>query len=73
MFGFENLAKEKFENSASLHYLEPKCIGARDTSFSAGVGAIFASSKYKGSLSDTRTKPNSNLERDNNVNEKGEA
>lgn len=73
MFGFENLVKGKFENSASLHYLEPKCVGARDTSFCAVVGAIFASSKYKGSLSDTRTKTNSNLERDKNENEKGEA
>jgi len=73
MFGFENLVKGKFENSASLHYLEPKCVGARDTSFCAVVGAIFGSSKYKGSLSDTRTKTNSNLERDKNENEKGEA
>ena len=58
MIGFENLAKEKFESNASIHYLEPECIGARDTSFSAVVGAIFASSKYKGSLSDTRIKNN---------------
>ena len=56
MFGFEGLVKNKFETNASLHYLEPECIGARDTSFSAIIGAIFASSKYKGTLSDTRYK-----------------
>ena len=56
MFGFEGLVKNKFETNASLHYLEPECIGARDTSFSAIIGAIFASSKYKGTLSDTRIK-----------------
>lgn len=56
MFGFEGLVKNKFETNASLHYLEPECIGARDTSFSAIIGAIFASSKYKGTLSDTRVK-----------------
>ena len=56
MFGFEGLVKNKFETNASIHYLEPECIGARDTSFSAIIGAIFASSKYKGTLSDTRVK-----------------
>ena len=58
MFGFDGLVKNKFRNSASIHYLEPSCIGARDTTFSAIIGAIFASSKYKGSLSDTRLKSN---------------
>ena len=56
MFGFEGLVKNKFETNASIHYLEPQCIGARDTSFSAIIGAIFASSRYKGTLSDTRLK-----------------
>ena len=69
MIGFEKFAKEKFESNASIHYLEPLCIGARDTSFSAVVGAIYASSKYKGSLSDTRIKSNQ-LQR---VNDKGGA
>ena len=69
MIGFEILAKEKFETNASIHYLEPQCIGARSTSWSACVGAIFASSKYKGSLSDTRIKSNQ-LQR---VSEKGGA
>ena len=58
MFGFDGLVKEKFKTNTSIHYLEPTCIGARDTTFSAIVGAIFASSKYKGSLSDTRLKSN---------------
>ena len=58
MFGFDGLVKEKFKTNASIHYLEPSCIGARDTSYCAIVGAIFASSKYKGSLSDTRLKAN---------------
>ena len=65
MFGFDGLIKEKFKSNASIHYLEPECIGARDTSYSAIVGAIFASSKYKGSLSDTRLKSNQ-LERNKN-------
>ena len=65
MFGFDGLVKEKFKSNASIHYLEPECIGARDTSYSAIIGAIFASSKYKGSLSDTRLKSNQ-LERNKN-------
>ena len=56
MFGFESLAKERFASNASIHYLEPLCMGARNTSYSAIIGAIFASSKYKGSLSDKRVK-----------------
>ena len=58
MFGFDGLVKEKFKSNTSIHSLEPTCIGARDTSYSAIIGAIFASSKYKGSLSDTRLKSN---------------
>ena len=69
MIGFEHLAKDKFQLNASIHYLEPSCIGARDTSFCAIIGAIFASSKYKGSLSDTRVK-STQLQR---VSEKGGA
>ena len=65
MFGFDGLIKEKFVSNASIHYLEPDCIGARDTSYSAIIGAIFASSKYKGTLSDTRFKSNQ-LERNKN-------
>ena len=65
MFGFDNLIKEKFVSNASIHYLEPECIGARDTSYSAIIGAIFASSKYKGTLSDIRVKTNT-LERNKN-------
>ena len=65
MFGFDGLIKEKFKANASIHYLEPNCIGARDSSFSAIIGAIFASSKYKGTLSDTRFKSNQ-LERSKN-------
>lgn len=63
MFGFEGLAKEKFESNASIHYLEPKCIGARDTSYSALIGGIVASSHYRGTLSDIRIKTNQ-LQRD---------
>ena len=69
MIGFEGLAKEKFSSNAAIHYLEPHCMGARNTSFSAVIGAILASSKYKGSLSDTRLKT-STIQR---VNEKGGA
>ena len=58
MFGFDGIVKDKFKTNSSIHSLEPSCIGARDTSFSAIIGAIFASSKYKGSLSDTRLKSN---------------
>ena len=65
MFGFDGLVKDKFKANSSIHYLEPTCIGARDTSFSAIIGAIFASSKYKGTLSDTRLKSNQ-LERNKN-------
>ena len=68
MFGFDGLVKDKFKSNSSIHYLEPTCIGARDTSYCAIIGAIFASSKYKGSLSDTRQKTNT-LER-NSKNDK---
>ena len=58
LIGFENLAKEKFSKSQSIHYLEPSTFGARDARFSAIIGAMYASSKYKGSLSDSRVKSN---------------
>jgi cell division protein FtsA len=64
MFGFEGLAKEKFESNASIHYLEPKCIGARDTTYSAVIGAMFASAHYRGSLSDIRMKSTNQLQRE---------
>lgn len=56
MYGFENLAKTKFANNQSIHYLEPDNFGARDARFSALVGAMYVASKYKGALSDTRAK-----------------
>ena len=56
MYGFEQLAKQKFVSNTSIHKLMPKCIGARSSKWSAVVGAIFASSKYKGALSDTRVR-----------------
>ena len=65
MFGFDGLVKDKFKTNSSIHFLEPTCIGARDTTFSAIIGAIFASSKYKGTLSDTRLK-STQLERNKN-------
>lgn len=52
LHGFDRLAKEKFASSQSLHFLESEAIGARGASCSALVGALVASSKYKGSLSD---------------------
>ena len=67
MFGFEGIVKNKFVNNASIHYLEPKCIGARDSSYSALIGAMYASWKYKGALSDTRAKANQ-ISRDKNEN-----
>lgn len=56
MVGFESLAKAKFANNSSIHYLEPKTIGARDSRFSALIGALYVSNTYKGALSDVRTK-----------------
>ena len=56
LFGFESLAKEKFNKNQSIHYLEPNTIGARDARFSACIGAMYVASKYKGALSDTRIK-----------------
>ena len=61
MFGFENLAKEKFSKNQSIHYLEPSAFGARDPRFSACIGAMHVASKYKGALSDTRIKSNEYL------------
>ena len=72
LIGFEGLAKDKFESNASIHYLEPSCLGARHTSWCAVLGAIYASSKYKGTLSDTRVK-NTQLQRVKNDNENGGA
>ena len=56
LHGFDKLAKEKFANNQSIHYLEPDAIGVRGRSFSALVGALIASSKYKGTLSDQRAR-----------------
>ncbi len=56
MRGFDKLAKEKFINNQSIHYLEADAIGARGSSYNALVGALVASSKYKGSLSDQRAR-----------------
>ena len=56
LHGFDKLAKEKFAQNQSIHYLEPEAIGARSPSYSALVGALLASSKYKGSLSDQRAR-----------------
>ncbi len=56
LHGFDRLAKEKFINNQSIHYLVPDAIGARHPSFSALVGALLASSKYKGSLSDQKAR-----------------
>ena len=56
LHGFDKLAKEKFASNQSIHYLEPDAIGARSRSFSAIVGALIASSKYKGTLSDQRAR-----------------
>ena len=58
LVGFENLAKFKFSKNQSIHHLEPETFGARDAKFSAIIGAMYSASKYKGSLSDSRVKPN---------------
>ena len=58
LIGFENLAKQKFSKNQSIHHLEPTTFGARDARFSACIGAMYSASKYKGSLSDSRVKPN---------------
>ena len=56
LHGFDKLAKEKFVNNQSIHYLEPDAIGVRGRSYAALVGALIASSKYKGTLSDQRAR-----------------
>ena len=56
LHGFDRLAKEKFSDHQSINYLEPDVIGARGASYSALVGALIASSKYKGNLSDQRAR-----------------
>ena len=56
LIGFDKLAKEKFSTNQSIHYLEPNAIGVRSPSFSAVTGALIASSKYKGTLSDQRAR-----------------
>ena len=56
LHGFDKIAKEKFTGNQSIHYLQPEAIGARSPSLSALVGALLASSKYKGSLTDQRAR-----------------
>lgn len=56
LYGFENLAKEKFVKNQSIHFLEPSVFGARDARFSSCIGAMYVASKYKGALSDSRAK-----------------
>lgn len=56
MNGIKEVIKEKFSDHQSIHFVKPDVIGARDASMSSVVGALIASQRYRGTLSDERVK-----------------
>lgn len=54
--GIKELLVTKFSDHEGLYFLTPTCVGARDPKFSCSVGALIASTKYRGALSDQRAR-----------------
>ena len=52
--GIKEFIKDNFVNEA--HYLAPNSVGVRNPRFSASIGALLLSSRYRGSLSDQKAK-----------------
>lgn len=56
MIGFKKLAEEEFANHDSIHFLEPKVVGARSGQYSAVVGGLMIACAKKGALSEQKLK-----------------
>lgn len=54
--GFKEILTKKFAEHESIHFLTPTSVGIRDARYSCAAGALIASSKYRGALSDQRAK-----------------
>lgn len=56
MIGFDELAKEKFANHESIHFLEPNIVGAHSAQYSVSVGGLMIACAHKGALSEQKNK-----------------
>lgn len=54
--GFKDIISTKFADHEAIYFLSPTSVGVRDPKYSCSVGAMIASSKYRGALSDQRAK-----------------
>ena len=54
--GLEKYLKDKFNDGRDIKFLAPKALGVRDPKYSAAVGTLLLSLKYRGSLTDQRAK-----------------
>lgn len=54
MIGFEELAREKFQDHVSLHFLAPKTIGARSAQLAVSVGGLLVACSKKGAYSEQK-------------------
>lgn len=54
--GFREILTQKFAEHEGVRFLAPTSVGVRDAKFSCSTGALIASSKYRGALSDQRAK-----------------
>lgn len=54
--GFKEILVKKFGDHDGIYFLTPTSVGVRDAKYSCSVGALIASSKYRGALSDQRAK-----------------
>lgn len=54
--GFKDIIATKFADHEGIYFLTPTSVGVRDAKFSSSTGALIASSKYRGALSDQRAR-----------------
>lgn len=56
MIGFAELAKAKFTENISMHFLAPNTIGARTAQLAVSVGGLLVASSCKGAFSEQKNK-----------------
>lgn len=54
--GIEKLFKEKYSRASNVRFVSPEFVGVRDPKYSASIGALIATLKYRGSLNDSRAR-----------------
>ena len=57
--GVQKLLEEKFKDNESVKFVSPHVLGARHPKYTASLGALIISTRYKGTLSDQRAKVSS--------------